>query len=123
MTILRWILTVLVSLAFLFFGTVKVTGAPAKMFDEQSKVYIGRYGLSRTQIRLIGLLELFGGIAVLFWTSQFGWLAQLGHLTLMFVTAGAMYFHNRFDSVTKDGLPAIIQFVLNAILLGFSFVM
>ena len=122
MTILRWILTALVALAFLFFGTMKVTGAPASIFKEQKENFFDNYGINRTQIRLIGLLELFGGVAVLFWASQYGWLAQIGYLTLMCITAGAMYFHNRYDSVTKDGLPAIIQFALNASLLALSFV-
>ena len=119
MNIIRWILTALVSLAFLFFGSMKITGAPATIFKEQKENYFDNYGINRTQIRLIGLLEVIGAIAVWFWSSNMSQIALFGNLLLMAVTAGAMFFHSKYDSLTKDGLPAIIQFVLNAVLVGF----
>lgn len=120
MTILIWILVALVSFAFLFFGSLKITGLPAAMFKEQKENYFDNYGIGRNLIRLIGLTEVVSAILLLFWATPNGWLAQLGMVTLMCVTAGAMYFHNRYDSVTKDGLPAIIQFILNGVLLALT---
>lgn len=120
MAILIWILVAIVALAFLFFGSVKITGQPAAIFKEQKENYFDNYGISRNLVRLIGLGEVVSAILLLFWATPNGWLAQLGMVTLMCITAGAMYFHNRYDSLTKDGLPAIIQFVLNAVLLGLT---
>ncbi len=123
MTIVKLILTVLVALAFIFFSIVKIAGVPTAIFKEQKEKYFDNYGISRNGMRGIGLLEMLGAILILVGLmqgmTQFG---QAGHALLMVVTIGAMYFHNRYDSLTKDGLPAIIQFVLNAALLVLTFV-
>lgn len=120
MNIAIWILVALISLAFVFFSMVKLFGVPTKLFEEQKEIYMGRYGLSRTQVRLIGLLEIFGGLTILLWATPYLWLAQIGMATLVFVTVGAISFHARYDSVFKDGLPAVIQFVLNSSLLVYT---
>ncbi len=121
MTIAIWTIVALVSLAFTFFSIVKIFGVPTKLHEEQRAIHQGRYGLTRTQVRLIGLLELFGGLAILLWSTPFLWVAQLGMASLIFVTIGAMTFHYRYDSVTKDGLPAVIQFGLNCSVLALTF--
>lgn len=121
MNIAIWILVALISLAFVFFSIVKLFGVPTGLYNEQKEVYMGRYGLSRTQVRLIGLLEIFGGLAILLWATPWLWVAQIGMATLIFVTVGAMSFHVRYDSVFKDGLPAVIQFALNSALLVYTF--
>ena len=121
MTIIRWILTGLITLAFLFFGTVKITGQPKKLFETQKLSYVEKYGLSRGAITAIGVCEVAAALAILLWSTDMAWVAQVGHIVLMVVTAGAMYYHNKYDSVTKDGLPAIIQFGLNTALLIWSF--
>ena len=99
---------------------MKITGQPAALFKEQKESYFDNYGIGRNQIRLIGLVEVVSAVLLLFWATQYGWLSQLSMVALMCVTVGAMYFHNRYDSLVKDGLPAIIQFVLNATLLGLT---
>ena len=117
MNIFIWIVVTLVSFTFIFFSTVKIFGVPKNIFTMQKETYFDNYGISRIQMRLIGLLELFGGMAIWFWATQYQWLAQIGMAVLVIVTLGAMSFHARFDSLTKDGMPAIIQFTLNAVLL------
>ena len=69
MNIAIWILVALISLAFVFFSMVKLFGVPTKLFEEQKEIYMGRYGLSRTQVRLIGILEIFGGLTILLWAT------------------------------------------------------
>ena len=123
MSIVRIILTVVVALAFGFFSIVKIAGVPDSLFKDAKEGIVDRYGFSRNGMRLIGLAELIGALLVLAGISwDFIQFAQVGNIILMIVTAGAMYFHNRYDSVTKDGLPAIIQFMLNSVLLILSFV-
>ncbi len=123
MNIVRIILTVLIALAFLFFGNMKVTGMPKEMFREAKENHFDNYGIGRGGIRLIGLGEWLGAILIIVGLISSGYLqfSLAGHAVLMVITAGAMYFHNRYDSVTKDGLPAIIQFALNTAMLVWTF--
>ena len=116
MTILMWILTTLVGAFFLFSGTVKVFGVPEQMFKTQKEMFFDNYGIGRNGIRAIGLGELFGGVTVWFWTI-FNPIALVGLVVLVFTTAGAMYYHWRFDSLLKMGAPAIVMFLLSSALL------
>ena len=120
MNILIWILVAFVGLAFLFFSIVKIFGVPKKVFTSQKEAHWDQYGLTRNQVRLIGFAELFGAVTIWFWATPYLWLAQSGMVVLMIVTAGAMSFHARYDSVTKEGLPAIMQFSLNGMLLALT---
>ena len=122
MNIIRLILTAIVVFAFVLFGIVKIAGVPEGLYKDAKEGIVDRYGFSRTGMRLIGISELIGALLVLMGVSwNYIQFAQVGNIILMVVTAGAMYFHNKFDSVTKDGLPAIIQFAINTILLILSF--
>ncbi len=116
MTILMWILTALVGLFFLFAGTMKTFGIPEQMFKMQKETFFDNYGIDRNGIRAIGLVELFGGVTVWFWTIM-NPLALVGLAVLLCTTAGAMYYHWRYDSLFKMGAPAIVMFVLSGILL------
>ena len=44
-------------------------------------------------------------------------LALVGLVILACTTAGAMYYHWRYDSLLKMGAPAIVMFVLSSVLL------
>ena len=121
MTIARWILTAMVALPFVFFGVMKVFGVPKAMYEEAKESY-DRFGVSRNAVRLIGICELIATIAILLWTQNLE-VAQVGYISLMVITTGAMYYHNKYDtSVFKEGMPAVVQFSLNAILLVLSFI-
>ena len=120
MTILTWILVPLISFAFLFFSMVKIFGVPASVYNMQKESYFDVYGVNRTQIRLIGLAELFGGVTIWLWATPFQWVAQIGLATLIMVTIGAMYFHSRYDSLLDDGIGAVVQFGLSSAVLGLT---
>ncbi len=123
MNIVRIILTVLIALPFIFFSILKIAGVPKAIFKEQKEQYFDNYGINRNGIRLIGVGEMIGAVLILVGlTAGNLQVGQIGHALLMVITAGAMYFHNRYDSITKDGLPAIIQFALNAATLVLTFV-
>lgn len=123
MNILRLILTALVAFAFGLFSIVKIAGVPKGLYKDAKEGIVDSYGFSHTGMRLIGLAELVGALLVLAGISwEYIQFAQVGYVILMVVTVGAMYYHNRYDSVIKEGLPAIIQFILNATLLTLSFV-
>lgn len=123
MNIVRIILTVIVAFAFGLFSIVKIAGVPKGLYKDAKEGIVDSYGFSLNGMRLIGLAELIGALLVLAGISwDYIQFAQVGYIILMVVTVGAMYFHNRYDSVIKDGLPAIIQFIFNAVLLILSFV-
>lgn len=123
LNIVRLVLTAIVVFAFVLFGIVKVAGVPAGLYKDAKAGIVDRYGFDRNGMRLIGISELIGALLVLAGVSwNYIQFAQVGNIILMVVTVGAMYFHNKYDSVTKDGLPAIIQFAINATLLVLSFV-
>ena len=123
MNIVRIILTVIVAFAFGLFSIVKIAGVPKGLYKDAKEGIVDSYGFSHNGMRLIGLAELIGALLVLAGISwDYIQFAQVGYIILMVVTVGAMYFHNRYDSVIKEGFPAIIQFVINTTLLILSFV-
>ncbi len=114
MGIVLWILIVLVSLFFLFTGSIKVLQQPKKLFDYQFETYFKKFGIARAQVRFIGLAELIG--AILLYFSQNPITGLLGPLLLMFVTVGAIFFHLR-HGVLQDAMPALVMFVLSALIM------
>lgn len=113
MTLLLWFLVALLSLFFLFTGSIKAFGQPSKLFDYQFETYFKKFGIGRGQVRLIGFAELFGAIAIWFQQSIVG---QVGLATLIIVTLGAIFFHFSYGSV-KDAIPAIVMLILSSVTL------
>ncbi|MEM7800969.1 MAG: DoxX family protein [Chloroflexota bacterium] len=96
MTALTWILAILIAFFFTMTGIVKIFGTPKKLFKEQKKEFFDNYGIDRRGIRSIGFAELFGAIAILFWTENMN-IALAGAVGLVLITLGAIYFHLVFD--------------------------
>lgn len=119
MTIFIWILATLVGSAFTFFSIVKLFGAPEALYQEQKAMW-DHFGLTRTHVVLIGLAELFGGLSVWLWATQFQPVAQAGLAGLIVVTAGAMFYHYRDNALIKDGFPAIMQFIFSTTILAYT---
>ena len=71
-----------------------------------------KYGLNRTLMALIGFVELFGAIAL--WLP--GYISLLGALALFGTSAGAIFFHLKFDT-WKDGIPAMITLILSGLVI------
>lgn len=105
------IASVLLTAFFLFACVVKILGLPKAIFDIQLE-FFRNYGLNRNVMALVGFIELFGAIAL--WLP--GNMRLLGALALMSTSAGAIYFHLRFDT-WKDGIPAAITLLLSGAVL------
>ena len=108
---------VFVSVFFLFVGTVKLTGVPQGMFDNQMSQYFIPFGLNRPIVFLIGLAEVSGAIAI--WFHRSHWIGLAGAATLVVVTSGALFFHLRFDTF-REGVPALVMLLLSAFVLAVS---
>lgn len=96
---------------FLFASLVKILGLPKEIFNTQLK-FFQSYGLNRSLMALIGFVELFGVIAL--WLP--GRMSMLGALAIICTSAGAIFFHLRFDT-WKDGIPATITLLLSGLVL------
>ncbi|MCU7930150.1 MAG: DoxX family protein [Candidatus Thiodiazotropha sp. (ex Codakia rugifera)] len=103
------ILSGLLTAFFLFASSIKILGWQNYIFKKQLEFFI-KYGLNRTLMALVGCVELFGAIAL--WLP--GHLGILGALVLLGTSAGAIFFHLRFDT-WKDGIPAMVTLTLSAI--------
>ena len=94
---------------FIFASSIKIFGWQKLIFETQLKFFI-KYGLNRTLMALVGCVELFGAIAL--WLP--GYLSITGALALFGTSAGAIFFHLRFDT-WKDGIPAMVTLILSGI--------
>lgn len=97
---------------FLFASSIKIFGWQKKIFETQLAFFI-KYGFNRAIMLLVGLVELFGAVAL--WLP--GILGLLGPVALFGTSAGAIYCHLRFDT-WKDGIPAMITLILSAIVIS-----
>lgn len=100
----------ILSFFFLFASSIKILGWQKMIFETQL-AFFHKYGLNRTQMAMVGFVELFGAITL--WLPNYYGLS--GALVLFCTSAGAIVFHLRFDT-WKDGIPAMITLVLSGIL-------
>ena len=100
------ILTVLLTLAFLLSGIMKLTGA------EQIRQGFENWGYPIIFMYFIGLCEVAGGIGL--WLRRFSYAAKVCILLLM---AGAVLTHLVFDGVGEAVAP-IILIILTAVALA-----
>lgn len=103
----------LLSVFFIFAGSVKVFAWQKLIFDTQM-AFMKKYGLNRQILFLIGLVELFAAVSIWFQTSLWG---VVGALAILVTSIGALFFHFRFDG-WKDGVPAMVTFILSAVIVG-----
>lgn len=103
----------LLSVFFIFAGSVKVFAWQKLIFDTQM-AFMKKYGLNRQILFLIGLVELVAAVSIWFQASLWG---VVGALAIFFTSLGALYFHFRFDEF-KDGVPAMVTFILSAVIVG-----
>ena len=94
---------------FLFASSIKILGWQKKIFETQLEFFL-KYGLSRTLMSLVGFVELLGAITL--WMP--GYIGLLGVLALVGTSAGAIFFHLRFDT-WKDGIPAMVTLTLSGV--------
>ena len=110
----------LLSAFFLFASSIKILGWQKFIFETQLGMFF-KYGLNRQIMALVGVVELFGAIAIWF---QVSWLGPLGALALLGTSIGAIGCHLIWDT-WKDGIPAMITAVLSGVIvwLGISFLL
>ncbi len=106
-------ITSLLSAFFLFASSIKILGWQKKIFEIQLG-FFEKYGLNRTIMLLVGIVELFGAIAIWFPAP---WVMQ-GAFAIFGTSIGAIFCHLRFDT-WKDGIPAMVTLVLSGILLWY----
>ena len=105
------LIRVLLTVFFVFASSIKLFGWQKTIFETQL-AFFRKYGLNRTVMALVGIVELSAAIAL--------WLPApldlLGALALAGTSAGAIFFHLRYDT-WKDGVPAMMTLSLSALLL------
>ena len=99
------VLTVLLSLAFLLSGIMKLTGA------EQIRQGFENWGYPIFFMYIIGLCEVAGAIGL--WLRRFSFAAKICIILLM---AGAVLTHLVFDSF-QEAMAPIILIILTAVAL------
>ena len=104
------ITTGLLTAFFMLASSIKIFGWQKTIFNQQLEMFKS-YGFNRTIMCLVGITEAFGAVTIWFTHSVFG---PIGALALMATSFGAIGCHVIFDN-WKDGIPAIITFVLSAI--------
>ncbi len=100
------VVTVLLTLAFLGSGIMKLMGV------EQSRQGFENWGYPIFFMYLIGLCEVAGAVGL--WLRRFSYAAKVCFIILM---AGAVLTHLVFDTV-KDAVPPIILIILTAVALA-----
>ena len=102
----------LLSAFFLFASSIKILGWQKLIFETQLAMFV-KYGLNRQIMALVGVVELFGAVAIWFQGSLLG---PLGAAALLGTSLGAIGCHLIWDT-WKDGVPAIITATLSALVL------
>ncbi|PSK81846.1 DoxX-like protein [Limimaricola soesokkakensis] len=106
------VIIALLSAFFLFAGSIKLFGWQKFIFETRFAMFV-KYGLNRRIMALVGLVELFGAVAI--WDRS-SWLGPLGALALLGTSLGAIVCHLVWDT-WKEGVPAMVTATLSAILL------
>lgn len=99
---------------FFFASSVKMFGWVKVIFNTQL-VFFKKYGLNRSAMFAVGVLEATGATTVLLGIMMNAlMLSSLGAGLLAMISVGAMLFHFRFDT-WKDAIPSIVTLLLSAV--------
>lgn len=104
------------SVFFIFASSIKLLGWQKTIFEIQL-AFFHKYGLNRSLMALVGVIELFGAIAL--WLP--GYFAVLGALAIFITSLGAICCHLYFDT-WKDGIPAMVTLTLSGILINAEYI-
>lgn len=109
-------ITILLILFFLFASSIKILAWQNYIFETQLR-FFKKYGLNRTYMFLVGLIEFLAAMLLTISLIYDHEITQaLGSLGIMSTSIGAIYFHLKFDTI-KDAIPALITLTLSTILL------
>lgn len=99
---------------FLFASSVKMFGWIKPIFEPQL-TFFHRYGLNRTIMFLVGVIEAAGALIMLAGMIMGNPIVSaFGAAFIVATSIGAMFFHFRFDTF-KDAIPSIATLVLSVI--------
>ncbi|MDV5168090.1 DoxX family protein [Photobacterium rosenbergii] len=119
MTTTQVIITVLLAVFFVFASSIKLLGWQKTIFTTQLAFFV-KYGLNRNWMFVVGSVELISALLIMapiFMGTSFVASASLvGATALAAVSIGAIACHLWFDT-WRDGVPAMVTFVLSAVLL------
>lgn len=117
MQVLIYVFAGLLAIVFLLASTLKMFAWNKTIFDTQL-LFFKKYGLNRTIMFLVGIIEFIGVIFLtVFLLKNNVMFAVLGASLIAFTSIGANFFHFRFDTF-KDGIPAIISLIFSLIILA-----
>lgn len=105
----------ILSLFFLFASSIKILGWQKAIFEVQLK-YFKSYGLNRTIMAAVGVIELYGAIAL--WLP--GYIGMSGAGAILITSVGAITCHLWFDT-WKEGIPAMVTLTLSTFILYSNF--
>ena len=116
MNIVLWIIQGLLAVAFIMAGIMKLSQPVEKLKSNMAWAE----DISPTNIKLIGLLELLGGIGVVLpqATGILPWLTPLAAVGLAATMIGALFFHLRRKEMTS--LPVNVVLLALAIFVAYG---
>ncbi|MEZ8286302.1 DoxX family protein [Vibrio splendidus] len=110
------VISILMVMFFVLASSIKTLGWQKKVFEIQLG-FFKSYGLNRTVMLLVGLVEFTGAalliLALCGVSSEHTQL--MGGAILGATSIGALYFHLRFDT-WKDGIPAMVTLLCSSFL-------
>jgi hypothetical protein len=105
------IVTILLTVFFIFAGSIKMLGWQKLIFETQL-AFFKKYGLNRNLMALVGFIEILGATTI--WAP--GYAEFFGAALLFSTSAGAIFFHLRYDT-WKDGIAAMITLCLSGFII------
>ena len=106
MNILLWIVQILLALAFLMAGGMKVTQPVEKL----RKAMSWTNHASVRSVRLVGILEILGALGLILpaVTGILPWLTPVAAIGLVLTMIGAAIVHIRLKEFAQLGVPLIL---------------
>ncbi|WP_299807717.1 DoxX family protein [uncultured Shewanella sp.] len=102
---------------FLFASSIKIFGWVNKIYEPQL-AFFHRYGLNRTAMFAVGVIEATGAILMLVGIiTENSLFSAVGASLITFTSVGAIFFHFRFDT-WKDAIPSILTLLLSVLVLS-----
>ena len=116
MNIALWIVQILVALAFLMAGSMKVSQPTDKLKNNMAWAAHMTPGI----VRLIGTLEILGAIGLILpaVTHILSWLTPVAAIGLVLTMIGASIVHIRLKEFSRLGVPLILLLLALFIVYG-----
>lgn len=116
MNIVLWVIQVLLALAFLGAGIMKATQPIDRLKKNMSWVE----GSSPTIVRLVGVLEILGGLGLILpaATRILPWLTPVAAIGLVLTMIGAVIVHLQRKEAAQVGVPIVLLILALVIVYG-----